>query len=212
MVTDLRTIERDSIRSFVQSAADEGYLSGRVLDYGCGKQPYRDIVAAAGGEYYGFDLPWLPANVSGEIVWPPGLDGAVASRDGHETALHSWARANGYFDAVLCTQVIQYVPLVRESHGNYTDTLADWLMDMRVLMDDEKQETLVMTYPTNWPEVEPEDLHRFTKAGMERLLTEAGFEIVRHEARATVKMVGWGSDPRGWAEVIALGYGVIARA
>lgn len=31
-----------------------------VLDYGCGKQPYREIIEDAGGEYYGYDMPDFP--------------------------------------------------------------------------------------------------------------------------------------------------------
>jgi hypothetical protein len=63
--------------------------------------------------------------------------------------------------------------------------------------------TLVMTYPTNWPEVETDDLHRFTKAGMERLLHRAAFNIVVHEQRASVRAVG---------NRFVLGYGVVARS
>ena len=175
-MTDLRTIERDSIRAFVQRAAKEGYLSGQVLDYGCGKQPYRDIVEAAGGEYFGFDNTDLPANVSDEHIGGDEI---------HED-----------FDACLCTQVVQYVP-----------DIVDFIFLLSSIVA-QKHGHLVLTYPTNWPEVEPEDLHRFTKAGMERLLTEAGFEIVLHEQRASVRVfVGeWHTDE------MALGYGVVARA
>ena len=71
---------------------------------------------------------------------------------------------------------------------------------------------LVMTYPTNWPEVEPEDLHRFTKAGMERLLTEAGFTIVMHQRRASVFAGEFKNSPPFDREEFALGYGVVAKA
>src|SRR4029077_5445657 len=87
---DLRELEAESIRAFVQQAADDGYLSGRVLDYGCGKSPYRDVVETAGGEYIGFDRTYFPANVSGENVGPSGRMEA-----------RSW-------DCVLITQVAQY--------------------------------------------------------------------------------------------------------
>jgi Methyltransferase domain len=165
----LREEESRSIRRFVQLAADDGYLSGRVLDYGCGKQPYRDIVEAAGAQYDGFDLVRFGGNLSGANITPPWKEG---------------------YQAVLCNQVVQYVLnpprfaralYVRLTAGGY----------------------LVMTYPTNWPEVESDDLHRFTKAGMERLLAEAGFEIVRHDWRH-----GFNYDGISFAA----GYGVVARA
>jgi hypothetical protein len=175
---NLREREAKSIRDFVQSAADEGYLSGRVLDYGCGKQPYRDIVEAAGGEYHGTDSPDYPGSVVSEFVHP------------------GWPHI---YDAVLCTQVLQYIPVphhaLRQMRNN--------LVELNVPKD--KARHLVLTYPTNWPEVEPEDLHRFTKAGMERLLTEAGFEIIKHVQRASFKL------PDS-TDYFALGYGVICRA
>lgn len=183
---DLRELERNSIRAFVQSAADEGYLSGRVLDYGCGKQPYRDIVEAAGGVYTGVDRVGWPANVSGEDLGPS-------------------LGPKHIFNAVLCTQVVQYVEEPEEFFWPFRDHLT-------------RPGHLVLTYPTNWPEVEPEDLHRLTKAGMERLLTEAGFTIVRHERRAMVRAVHTGSAlAKGleggiFPDHFALGYGVIARA
>lgn len=179
MTDPLREAEAYTIRSFVQRAADDGYLSGRVLDYGCGKQPYRDIVEAAGGEYVGFDRADLPANVSGEDVGEPY----------ESSVFRDW-------DTVLCTQVLQYVRDVRE-------TIQDLHVAVVGRVNQYPPGHLVLTYPTNWPEVEQEDLHRFTKAGMERLLTEAGFTIVRHEWRHGFHYEGVS---------FAAGYGVIASA
>jgi len=175
-MTDLRTLERDSIRSFVQSAADDGYLSGRVLDYGCGKQPYRDIVEVAGGEYQGYDRADFPASVT---------DDDIGLGDPWWDDPEEWG-----FGALLCTQVLQYVP-------DESEMLEEFRYYLR-----EQHGALVLTYPTHWPEVEPGDLQRFTKAGMERLLTEAGFAIIRHQRRAEIRCLG---------ETFALGYGVIAR-
>jgi hypothetical protein len=184
----LRGIEHASIRAFVQKAADLGYLSGRVLDYGCGKQPYRDIVEAAGGHYIGYDDPKLPASVADRYIG-------------------DWSETEN-LDGVLCTQVLQYIPFEIDTDTGLRGTLDDfnwWL--------EKAHGHLILTYPTNWPEVEPEDLHRFTKAGMERLLKEAGFEIVLHEERAQII----GAQPNvsmseAWFEKFALGYGCIARA
>jgi hypothetical protein len=188
-VTSLRDIESASIRAFVQRAADEGYLSGRVLDYGCGKQPYRDIVEGAGAEYVPYDRREFPGNVGGEDVGP-SLEGVA----GDEVR----------FDAILCTQVIQYIP---PEVLLWAPSEFDW---MSAALKSARGH-LVLTYPTNWPEVEPEDLHRFTKAGMERLLTEAGFKIVKHERRADFYIAA--SPGGGWTDdVFATGYGVICRA
>lgn len=178
-MSDLREIERASIRAFVQSAAEDGYLSGRVLDYGCGKQPYRDIVEDAGGAYHGWDRADLPANVGGKNY-------------GQE----EWYQED--YESILCTQVVQYIPMAG------TWTLADDMAEWRNVLS-HAQGYLVLTYPTNWPEVEVEDLHRFTKAGMERLLTLAGFEIIRHQSRTIAGVTLDGEN-------LIAGYGVIARA
>ena len=79
---ELLTLERESLTAFVQSCSH--LMAGRVLDYGCGKQPYRHVVEAAGGEYVPFDRRDLPGGTGGN-VGPEMADGLS-------------------FDAVLCTR------------------------------------------------------------------------------------------------------------
>lgn len=170
--------ENQSIIEFVGQAAMDGHLKGRVLDYGCGKQPYREIVQAGGGEYIPFDRAHFPANQSGDVGEEPFAT---------------------TYDAILCTQVIQYAEFP-------PDLMRAFKARGRVL---------VMTYPTNWPEVQDVDLHRFTKAGMTRLLDRAGFTILRHERRGYVYDAHFpsGREKRITASgfEFALGYGVVAR-
>ena len=164
-------MERESIRSFVAQAASEGYLSGRVLDYGCGKQPYREIVEAAGGTYTGYDDPKLPGSVA--------------------TEYHGdWSVTE--IDAILCTQVLQYIPRPGKL-----------LLEFKQMLPPDG--FLVMTYPTNWPEVELEDLWRTTKAGMEIMLVETGYRIIQHVRREIVAVTLDGEN-------LYAGYGVVARA
>lgn len=85
----LRNIERGSIRDFLRKNRD--HLTGRVLDFGCGDQPYRDVVIEAGGRYFGYDQSWFPGSVVKENVGP------------------DFPMANPEWDSVICTQVIQYV-------------------------------------------------------------------------------------------------------
>ena len=162
---NIREVEAQSIRSFVQKAADNGYLSGRVLDYGCGKQPYRDIVGAS-ALYSGFD---------------PGVSGLG----------DNW-RIEAPFDAILCTQVIEYA---------YWRGLGGFLFDFHDGIS--KGGYLVMTGPTNWPIVEREDRVRFTPEGIAQELREAKFEIIHLEERGRFS---FGGDER-WC----LGWSVIAR-
>lgn len=81
----LRDIEQASLRAFVEGCSSE--FTNSVLDYGCGQQPYRDVVEDAGGVYVPFDRASFPANKSAADVG---------------------SSPQGHYGAVLCTQVIQY--------------------------------------------------------------------------------------------------------
>jgi SAM-dependent methyltransferase len=48
---ELRTVERASIRDFVERHRQ--YLTGRVLDFGAGREPYKEFVT---GEYVPYEL------------------------------------------------------------------------------------------------------------------------------------------------------------
>lgn len=83
----VREAERASIRAFLEHQGE--YITGDVLDYGCGQQPYRELIMRTARDYTGYDRVRFPANVSG--------------RDTGE--LHD----EGY-DAIVCTQIAQYWP------------------------------------------------------------------------------------------------------
>lgn len=166
--TELIALERSSIAAFVRGHKE--FLTGHVLDFGCGKpetciepMPYRKIIEAqiatfCAGSYTPHDLD----------VNPGALRGST-------------------YDAVLMTQVLQYVSDPRE-------TLA---------MLRERTRWLVMTYPTLWYEAEAADRWRFTKAGVDALLREAGYRIETHKERWRLPMDGF--DFVG-------GYGVVAES
>ncbi len=167
----LLDLERRSIRDFVASCPWPSH--GLVLDYGCGAQPYRDIVTAKGATYVGYDRAGLPVNRAGNI--------------GPDEPLAPFKK----YAAVLCNQVIQFVPdpyrMLRDlrdaTHGGYG--------------------LLCLTGPTNWPEINDEDLHRHTVAGAVRLATAAGWTVERAERRAHVAADGYD---------FSLGYGILGRA
>jgi SAM-dependent methyltransferase len=169
---DVRELEHVSVAAFVRRCGDRGLLGGRVLDLGCGLQPYRGIVESAGGEYHGYDRADLPAATVWEDVGDHGL-------------------TEGGWDTILCTQVIQYV----------ADPLP-WLREIRWAL--RRGGALVLTGPTNWPEVETADLHRLTLAGAERILKTAGFRVETSERRAQITVA------RNWK--VSLGYGIVGRA
>lgn len=94
-----------------------------------------------------------------------------------------------YYDSILCTQVLQYI-------ANPIEQITEFYNLLRI------GGHLVCTYPTSWDEVEPTDLWRFTKHGMERMLIDTGFEIIDHRLRSTVELNGFHFN---------LGYGVVAK-
>jgi hypothetical protein len=59
-----------------------------------------------------------------------------------------------------------------------------------------------MTYATTWAEVEHADMWRFTRAGMEELLSRAMYRVVDHELRLSLVLSDF---------TIPIGYGVVAQ-
>jgi SAM-dependent methyltransferase len=165
----IRAIEHESIRRFVRQQAGL-YAGSRVLDYGCGRQPYREIIETAGGEYVPWDRAGFGSSVTHEDIGPEHI---AAER----------------FDVILCTQVIQYMPAPD----------IDLVMFSTMLRKDGH---LVLTGPTNWPEVEPTDRHRFTLPGARELVEFSGFEIEVSGTRAVIEVPGWN---------VSLGWGIVGR-
>lgn len=152
----IRDIERTSIREYV--ARNASHLRGRVLDFGAGKPG-----TCRQPEPYR-DLvqgEYFPFDVGDELP-------------------------SGPFDAVLMTQVIQYLHDPRQTLNQIGSLLRSG-------------GALVITGPTNWAEVEVTDLWRFTRAGIRVLLETAGFRVLDVQQRAEmdiggfVMSVGWGA-------------------
>lgn len=161
--------ERKSIADFLQENADK--LAGKVLDLGCGQQPYRRLIKNAGGNYTGHDGKGFPGSVVDEDVGP------------------SWSQlSTRQFDAVVMTQVWQYME---------PDVLSALLCDLASGIALRSGGWLLATGPTNWPVKEPDDLWRYTPSGVEFLLARAGFVEWNVEPRFSVKaesvewLVGW---------------------
>jgi SAM-dependent methyltransferase len=146
----IRDLERASIREFVRENAH--LLTGRVLDYGCGKSPYREYVT---GEYVGYDA---------------GLPGYKAVGD--ESVLQ-----DEEFDAVLLTQVLQYCPEPKKT-----------VLEISRLLKSGGH--LLLTYQTNWDEVEPSDINRLTYSGVEDIIPRE-LTIVSHKRRAEINLGGF---------------------
>lgn len=167
----IRELERESIKAFL--VANESKLRGRVLDIGCGLQPYRSIIEGAKGTYIGYDR----AGHAGSVV--------------QEDVGDYWDLIDEV-DAVMMTQVWQYISigslcemLERLASGDWSLKRGGWFL---------------ATGPTNWPLVEADDLHRFTPAGAKSILASSGFQDIHVEERARIE-VGGERWPLGWQAV-----------
>lgn len=96
----------------------------------------------------------------------------------------------GLYDTIMCNQVFQYL-------DNPSETLECFYRRL------ETGGHLVMTYTTNWDEVEAGDFWRFTKSGMEKMLRKVSFAVRVHERRAEVRIGNF---------KFPLGYGLVAVA
>jgi SAM-dependent methyltransferase len=122
------------------------HARGRMLDIGCGNKPYQSMFAPRISEHLGCD---------------------VVQSDEHRVDILCPATAiplpDDAFNTVLCTQVIEHV-------GDHKGVIKE---AFRLLKDDG---VLILSAPMYWPlHEEPYDFFRFTKYGLDYLLSEVGF-------------------------------------
>lgn len=140
-------------------------LRGAVLDVGCGRKPYRHLVPAA--RYVGVDLdtPELREMGQADVFY----DGRVLPF------------ADGGFDGVLCSQVLEHV-----------FTPAAFLAEIRRVLRPDG--LLLLTTPFAWDEhSQPHDFGRYSSFGLASVLAEAGFEVLEQrktcaDGRALVQL------------------------
>lgn len=143
-------LENTSIRRHVQKTAQSIPPGARVLDAGAGQCRYRSLFAHA--DYTGVDFG------CGEGEWDySGLD-ALAR-------LETLPFADGTFDRLLCTQVLEHVAdpagILRELY--------------RVLKPGGR---MLLTAPLGFGEHQiPHDYFRYTRYGLTHLLETAGFRV-----------------------------------
>ena len=131
-------------------------MRGVVLDLGCGNAPYRDDIRAVAGDYVGVD-------------WPSSMH-ATSRVDVFADLARPLPFARACADTVTIFKVLEHVrepaAFLEECH--------------RVLRDDGR---IVILVPFLHPVHEaPHDYFRYTRFGLEHLLSRAGFaDIVVHE-------------------------------
>ena len=131
--------------------ANRAYMSGRMLDFGCGNKPYRSLFEV--DEYVGLDT-----HDSGHDHTHDEID---VFYDGKRIPFD-----DAYFDSVLSSEVFEHV-------FNLPEVLTEIA---RVVKPGGH---LLITIPFVWEEHEvPYDFARYTSFGISSLLRDAGFEIV----------------------------------
>jgi SAM-dependent methyltransferase len=138
------------IESIVRGLCEaQKYFKGRILDLGCGDQPYARLVGRGNLEYIGVDLSLehspLP-DVCADSLRLPFRDST--------------------FDTILSTQVIEHVADPSEMMREIS----------RVL---KPSGHVIMTAPQAWPlHEEPRDFFRYTRYGLQILAQRYDLEIV----------------------------------
>jgi SAM-dependent methyltransferase len=135
-------------------------MGGRLLDFGCGSKPYKDLFQV--DEYIGTDI-----EISGHDHSNEDID---VFYDGKTLPF-----PDGHFDSVFSSEVFEHLFNLPE--------ILDELH--RVLKKDGR---MLITVPFVWDEHEiPYDYARYTSFGIKHLLEAHGFEII--EARKTTNYV-----------------------
>ncbi|MBN2174265.1 MAG: class I SAM-dependent methyltransferase [Bacteroidales bacterium] len=131
--------------------ANKDYLTGRLLDFGCGNKPYKEIFNVR--EYIGVDI-----KINGYEQNEKYID---VFYNGHTLPFD-----DNYFDSAFSSEVFDDI-------FNLEEILSEL---KRVLKPGGH---ILITYPFVWDEHDvPYDFARYTSFGMEHLLKESGFDIV----------------------------------
>jgi SAM-dependent methyltransferase len=143
-------IARRGLATAVKSYAP--YLSGRLLDVGCGRKPYERYFHV--DEYVGLDIESERSRSAGVADY---------YYDGHRFPFD-----DSSFDAILCNQVLEHVFNPDE-----------FLEEMRRVL--RPGGAVALTIPFVWDEHEqPFDYARYSSFGLRALFERHGFRIEHH--------------------------------
>jgi SAM-dependent methyltransferase len=125
----------------------------RVVDVGCGEQPFRRMVEEHGGRYVGFDIE---QNSQSSVDIIGFIDQKLPD---------PWPDADTTYDVVLCTEVLEHVAHLEVAFAN-----------LRALVASTGK--VVITVPFVFPlHMEPMDYFRVTPYAIEAFAQKHGFVI-----------------------------------
>ncbi len=139
-------------------AAEAEHWRGKVIDVGCGAQPYRTLLPA-GTQYVGLDIEQAEQAFGYATPDTIHFDGG------------SWPAGTHDADVVLCTEVLEHV---LEPRKLLAEAYAALRPGGRLL--------LTVPFAARWHFV-PHDYWRFTPSSLKHLLEDAGFQQVWVRAR-----------------------------
>jgi SAM-dependent methyltransferase len=139
-------------------AAEASTWHGKVVDVGCGAQPYRELLPE-GMTYVGLDIQ------TAEDAFGYATPDTVLFDGGH------WPEGTRNADVVLCTEVMEHVREPREL-----------LKEAFAALKPGGQLLLTVPFAARWHFV-PHDYWRFTPSSLKLLLEEAGFQNIVVRAR-----------------------------
>ena len=139
-------------------AAEAGTWHGKVVDVGCGAQPYRSLLPD-GMSYVGLDIETAEDSFGYASADTILFDGG------------SWPEGTRNADVVLCTEVLEHV---KEPRGFLKEAFSALKPGGRLL--------LTVPFAARWHFV-PYDYWRFTPSSLKLLLEETGFQNVVVRAR-----------------------------
>jgi SAM-dependent methyltransferase len=137
---------------------------GLVLDVGCGAQPFRPLLGP-GATYRGIDHARTAIHLGYSVPDTSYYEG------------DRWPIADDSVDAVLCTETLEHVP---EPPAFLAEAGRCLKPGGRLL--------LTVPFAARWHYI-PHDYWRFTPSGLERLLSDAGFERIAVFARGNAVTV-----------------------
>ena len=126
-------------------------LSGRLLDYGCGRKPYRNLFTVT--EYVGVDIQ--------ESGHDHSLSEVDVFFDGKKLPF-----PNSHFDSLFCSEVLEHIFEPDEALGEMHRVLKPGA-------------TALFTVPFCWNEHEaPYDYARYSSFGVKHLIERNGFKVL----------------------------------
>lgn len=138
------------------------YASGTLLDIGCGRMPYKSKLLPYLKKYIGLDHPKVAKLYQGK------------ERPDILADVTNIPLANDSCDTITCFQVLEHLP---DPNKGLEEMYRVLKKNGRIII------STIQFYPLH---DKPYDYYRYTKYGLEHLLTQCGFVVLKHKEEGNV--------------------------